>query len=86
MIGGNQQRPGPGNPVHFPRGDADSPQRGAPTSGKWRVEFHKQKITEKLGIHTGTVVTAYAIRHGTAYAEQGFAVTSRYRLCRTPPD
>ncbi|MGB7760736.1 MAG: hypothetical protein WBL61_12965 [Bryobacteraceae bacterium] len=60
--------------------------RAIESEGGKTVKFHKQKITEKLGIHTGTVVTAYAIRHGTAYAEQGFAVTSRYRLCRTPPD
>jgi Response regulator containing a CheY-like receiver domain and an HTH DNA-binding domain len=34
-----------------------------------RVEFHKQKITEKLGIHTDAALTAYAIRHGIASAE-----------------
>jgi len=33
------------------------------------VEFHKQKITEKLGIHTDVALTAYAIRHGIASAE-----------------
>ena len=33
------------------------------------VEFHKQKITEKLGIHTDAELTAYAIRHGIASAE-----------------
>jgi DNA-binding NarL/FixJ family response regulator len=33
------------------------------------VEFHKQKITEKLGIHTDAGLTAYAIRHGIASAE-----------------
>ncbi|SPE38903.1 Response regulator, LuxR family [Candidatus Sulfopaludibacter sp. SbA3] len=33
------------------------------------VEFHKQKITEKLGIHTDAALTAYAIRHGIASAE-----------------
>jgi DNA-binding NarL/FixJ family response regulator len=33
------------------------------------VEFHKQKITEKLGIHTDAELTAYAIRHGIAAAE-----------------
>ena len=50
------------------------------------VKFHKQKITEKLAVRTGAVLTAYAIRHGIAYAEYGVAVTSRHRLCRTPPD
>jgi len=33
------------------------------------VEFHKQKIAEKLGIHTDAALTAYAIRHGIASAE-----------------
>jgi DNA-binding NarL/FixJ family response regulator len=33
------------------------------------VEFHKQKITEKLGMHTDAALTAYAIRHGIASAE-----------------
>ena len=33
------------------------------------VEFHKQKITEKLGLHTDAELTAYAIRHGIASAE-----------------
>jgi DNA-binding NarL/FixJ family response regulator len=33
------------------------------------VEFHKQKITEKLGIHTDAALTAYAIRRGIASAE-----------------
>jgi DNA-binding NarL/FixJ family response regulator len=33
------------------------------------VEFHKQKITEKLGIHTDAALTAYAIRHGISSAE-----------------
>jgi DNA-binding NarL/FixJ family response regulator len=33
------------------------------------VEFHKQKITEKLGIHSDAALTAYAIRHGIASAE-----------------
>jgi DNA-binding NarL/FixJ family response regulator len=33
------------------------------------VEYHKQKITEKLGIHTDAELTAYAIRHGIASAE-----------------
>jgi len=33
------------------------------------VEFHKQKITEKLGIHTDAALTAYAIRHGIASGE-----------------
>jgi DNA-binding NarL/FixJ family response regulator len=33
------------------------------------VEFHKQKITEKLGIHTDAALTAYAIRHGIASSE-----------------
>jgi DNA-binding NarL/FixJ family response regulator len=33
------------------------------------VEFHKQRITEKLGIHTDAALTAYAIRHGIAPAE-----------------
>jgi DNA-binding NarL/FixJ family response regulator len=33
------------------------------------VEFHKQKISEKLGIHTNAALTAYAIRHGIASAE-----------------
>jgi len=33
------------------------------------VEFHKQKITEKLGIHTDAELTAYAIRHGIASVE-----------------
>ena len=33
------------------------------------VEFHKQKITEKLGIHTDAALTAYAIRHGITSAE-----------------
>jgi len=31
-------------------------------------------------------LTAYAIRHGIAYAGYGFAVTSQHRLCGTPPD
>jgi DNA-binding NarL/FixJ family response regulator len=33
------------------------------------VEFHKQKIGEKLGIHTNAELTAYAIRHGITPAE-----------------
>jgi DNA-binding NarL/FixJ family response regulator len=33
------------------------------------VEFHKWKITEKLGIHTDAELTAYAIRNGIASAE-----------------
>ena len=33
------------------------------------VEFHKQKISEKLGIHTDAALTAYAIRHGIASSE-----------------
>jgi DNA-binding NarL/FixJ family response regulator len=33
------------------------------------VEFHKQKITEKLGLHTDAALIAYAIRHGIASAE-----------------
>jgi len=33
------------------------------------VEFHKQKIAEKLGIHTDAALTAYAIRHGIASGE-----------------
>ncbi len=33
------------------------------------VEFHKQKIAEKLGLHTDAGLTAYAIRHGIASAE-----------------
>jgi DNA-binding NarL/FixJ family response regulator len=33
------------------------------------VEFHKQKITEKLGLHTDAALTAYAIRHGIVSAE-----------------
>ncbi|HLK68230.1 MAG TPA: response regulator transcription factor [Bryobacteraceae bacterium] len=33
------------------------------------VEFHKQKITEKLGIHTDAALTAYAIRHGITSGE-----------------
>jgi DNA-binding NarL/FixJ family response regulator len=33
------------------------------------VEFHKQKITEKLGLHTDAALTAYAIRQGIASAE-----------------
>jgi DNA-binding NarL/FixJ family response regulator len=33
------------------------------------VEFHKQKITGKLGIHTDAALTAYAIRHGIASSE-----------------
>jgi DNA-binding NarL/FixJ family response regulator len=33
------------------------------------VEFHKQKITEKLDIHTDAALTAYAIRHGIASSE-----------------
>ena len=33
------------------------------------VEFHKQKITEKLGVHTDAALTAYAIRHGIASSE-----------------
>jgi DNA-binding NarL/FixJ family response regulator len=33
------------------------------------VEFHKQNITEKLGVHTDAELTAYAIRHGIASAE-----------------
>jgi DNA-binding NarL/FixJ family response regulator len=33
------------------------------------VEFHKQKITEKLGLHTDAALTAYAIRHGIASSE-----------------
>jgi DNA-binding NarL/FixJ family response regulator len=33
------------------------------------VEFHKQKIAEKLGLHTDAALTAYAIRQGIASAE-----------------
>ncbi len=33
------------------------------------VEFHKQRITEKLGIHSDAELTAYAIRHGIASGE-----------------
>jgi DNA-binding CsgD family transcriptional regulator len=33
------------------------------------VEFHKQKMGEKPGIHTNAELTAYAIRHGIASAE-----------------
>jgi DNA-binding NarL/FixJ family response regulator len=33
------------------------------------VEFHKQKMTEKLGVHTDAALTAYAIRHGIVSAE-----------------
>ena len=33
------------------------------------VEFHKQKIGEKLDIHTNAELTAYAIRHGITPAE-----------------
>jgi DNA-binding NarL/FixJ family response regulator len=33
------------------------------------VEFHKQKICEKLGIRTNAALTAYAIRHGIASSE-----------------
>ena len=33
------------------------------------VEFHKQKITEKLGLYTDAALTAYAIRHGIASSE-----------------
>jgi DNA-binding NarL/FixJ family response regulator len=33
------------------------------------VEFHKQKITAKLGLHTDAALTAYAIRHGIVSAE-----------------
>ena len=33
------------------------------------VEFHKQKITEKLGVHTDAALTVYAIRHGMVAAE-----------------
>ncbi|MGO4880013.1 MAG: response regulator [Bryobacteraceae bacterium] len=33
------------------------------------VEYHKQKLTEKLGMHTDAALTAYAIRHGIASAE-----------------
>jgi DNA-binding NarL/FixJ family response regulator len=33
------------------------------------VEFHKQKISEKLDIHTDAALTAYAIRHGIASSE-----------------
>jgi DNA-binding NarL/FixJ family response regulator len=33
------------------------------------VEYHKQKITEKLGIHTDAELTAYAIRHVISSAE-----------------
>ncbi|HTS24534.1 MAG TPA: response regulator transcription factor [Bryobacteraceae bacterium] len=33
------------------------------------VEYHKQKITEKLGVHTDAALTAYAIRHGIATVE-----------------
>ena len=33
------------------------------------VEFHKQKLTEKLGLHTDAALTAYAIRQGIASAE-----------------
>jgi hypothetical protein len=51
--------------------------RAIESEGGKTGKFHTQKITEKLGIHTGAVLTAYAIRHGIAYAEYGFAVTSR---------
>jgi DNA-binding NarL/FixJ family response regulator len=33
------------------------------------VEFHKQKITEKLDIHTDAALTVYAIRHRITSAE-----------------
>jgi DNA-binding NarL/FixJ family response regulator len=33
------------------------------------VEFHKQKITEKLDLHTDAALTAYAIRQGIASGE-----------------
>jgi len=33
------------------------------------VEFHKQKITEKLGLHTDAALTAYAIRQGITSTE-----------------
>jgi DNA-binding NarL/FixJ family response regulator len=32
------------------------------------VEFHKQQISEKLGVHTIAELTAYAIRHGIVSA------------------
>jgi len=35
------------------------------------VEFHKQKITEKLGIHTDAALTAYAIRRGIVKQKAG---------------
>ena len=60
--------------------------RAIESEGGKTVKFHKQKITEKLAIRTGAVLTAYAIRRGIAYAGYGFAVTSRHRLCRTTPD
>jgi hypothetical protein len=43
--------------------------RAIESEGGKTGKFHTQKITEKLGIHTGAVLTAHAIRHGTAYAE-----------------
>ena len=33
------------------------------------VEFHKQKLSEKLDIHSDAALTAYAIRHGIASIE-----------------
>ena len=33
------------------------------------VEFHKQKICEKLGVHSDAELTAYAIRHGIVAGE-----------------
>jgi DNA-binding CsgD family transcriptional regulator len=33
------------------------------------VEFHKQRLTEKLDLHTDAALTAYAIRHGIASTE-----------------
>ena len=33
------------------------------------VEYHRQRITEKLGIHTSAELTAYAIRHGIVSPE-----------------
>ena len=33
------------------------------------VEFHRQQIYRKLGLHTHAELTAYAIRHGIASAE-----------------
>ena len=36
--------------------------RAIESEGGKTVKFHKQKITEKLAIRTGAVLTAYAIR------------------------